>query len=252
MTLATVRGVQGRYAASDSACQSLGRAGQAACARACNAENRGLRGEVDAARLEFQNLLAASTGNADMQAWLLVSLAELETRSGNPTVAENHYRSALALAPDDYARLGLVDVLLDNGRPAQALALTDAMPRNDAVLVRRAIAAKRAGAPSASSDAEELRERFDQTAQREQLQSARDTAVRRHAREQAMFALWVEERADLALVLARENASWQREPFDVLLLAHAARTSGPAQALREAHQLQLDMGLHDVRISSIR
>jgi len=67
-----------------------------------------------------------------------------------------------------------------------------------------------------------------------------------------MFALWVEERADLALVLARENASWQREPFDVLLLAHAARTSGQAQALREAHQLQLDMGLHDVRISSIR
>ena len=58
LTLATVRRVQGRYTPSDAACQMLQRAGQSLYARACNAENRGLRGETDAARSDLQALLA--------------------------------------------------------------------------------------------------------------------------------------------------------------------------------------------------
>ena len=87
-----MRRVQGRYAPSDAACQMLQKAGQSLYARACSAENRGLRGETDAARADLQALLAASARNADVQAWLLVSLAELELRSGAVAVAEKHFR----------------------------------------------------------------------------------------------------------------------------------------------------------------
>ena len=251
LTLATVRRVQGRYAPSDAACQMLQKAGQSLYARACSAENRGLRGETDAARADLQALLAASARNADVQAWLLVSLAELELRSGAVAAAEKHFRDSLALASDDYARLGLVDLLLDDARPQQALALTATMARSDATLVRRAIAARRAGAPSARADADELRARFDQAAQRQQLQSDASRPARTHARELAMFALWVEDRPALAVELARENTRLQREPIDVLLLARAAMAARQPGVVREAQQIQRDMGLHDVRINTI-
>ena len=251
LTLATVRRVQGRYAPSDAACQMLQRAGQALYARACNAENRGLRGATDAARAELQALLAASARNADTRAWLLVSLAELELRSGAVATAEKYYRDSLSLASDDYARLGLIDLLLDTGRAQQAWELTGSMARSDAVLVRRAIAARRTGAPSAGADADELRARFDQAAQRQQLQSGPDASVRTHARELAMFALWVEDRPELAVDLARENSRLQREPIDVLLLARAAMAARQPQVVREAQQMQRDMGLHDVRITNL-
>ena len=251
LTLATVRRVQGRYAPSDAACQMLQKAGQSLYARACSAENRGLRGETDAARADLQALLAASARNADVQAWLLVSLAELELRSGAVATAEKHFRDSLALASDDYARLGLVDLLLDDARPQQALALTDTMARSDATLVRRAIAAKRAGTPSARADADELRARFDQAAQRQQLQSGATRPARTHARELAMFALWVEDRPALAVELARENTRLQREPIDVLLLARAAMAARQPGVVREAQQIQREVGLHDVRINTI-
>ena len=251
LTLATVRRVQGRYAPSDAACQMLQRAGQTLHARACNAENRSLRGGTEAARADLQALLAASARSADTQAWLLVSLAELELRSGAVAAAEKYYRDSLSLASDDYARLGLIDLLLDNGRAKQAWVMTGAMPRSDAVLVRRAIAARRIGAPSARADADELRARFEQAAQRQLLQSGSDAPGRTHARELAMFALWVEDQPGLAVELARENTRLQREPIDVLLLARSAMAARQPQAVREAQQMQRDMGLHDVRIASI-
>ena len=252
LTLATVRRVQGRYTPSDAACQMLQRAGQSLYARACNAENRGLRGETDSARSDLQALLTASAGSADTRAWLLVSLAELDLRSGAVAAAEKHFRDSLTLASDDYARLGLIDLLLDNGRPQQAWALTSSMARSDAVLVRRAIAARRIGASSARADADELRARFEQAAQRQQLQSGSDNPVRTHARELAMFALWVEDRPELAVQLARENTRLQREPIDVLLLARSAQAARQPQGVREAQQMQRDMGLHDVRIAEVR
>ena len=103
-----------------------------------------------------------------------------------------------------------------------------------------------------SADADELRARFEQAAQRQQLQSGSDNPVRTHARELAMFALWVEDRPELAVQLARENTRLQREPIDVLLLARSAQAARQPQGVREAQQMQRDMGLHDVRIAEVR
>ncbi len=250
LTLATVRRVQGRYAASDAACQAIGRAGQAFYAQACTAENDSLRGAQDAARDGFQRLLAAPGLGADSRAWLTVSLAELETRAGRPAQAETHYRAALAAAADDdYARLGLVDLLLAAGRAEEALRLTDTMARSDTVLVRRAIAARRAGTAEAKADAMEMRARMAQADQRRQLEPAASAGPRTHGREQAMFALWVENQPAQALTLARENLTLQREPIDLLVFVQAARAAGHQGALQEARKIEQDMGLHDARLA---
>lgn len=244
ITLATVRRVQGRYADSDAACRPLVDAGAALHAGACLAENAALRGEFEPARTRLSSLLATPGLPAATRAWLLVTQAELEQRAGRAAPADAAFRAALALLPDSYARLAYADFLIEQRRPAEALTWLKGEPRNDAVLLRLAIAGKLAGSPDAARDAADMRDRIT-------LANQRPDASLFHGREQAMFALQVEADPARALALARGNVAHQREPLDLLVLAQAARAAGDAAALQEARGLTRQMGLHDQRIQSL-
>ncbi len=241
LILATVRRVQGRYAESDAACKQVARAGAAVHAKACAAENAGLRGQVMQARSTIDLLLADSRLPLDTRTWLTTSLAELEQRAGNASAADTAYQAALRLAADAYTTLAYADFLIEQKRPAQALARLRGQTRSDAVLLRLAIAGTQAGAASASADVAEMRERIA-------LANERPDAKIFHGREQAMFALAVEHDAKRAWELARGNVAQQREPLDVLVLTQAARASGEPSALQEAKRVATEMGLHDHRV----
>ena len=245
LTLATIRRVQGRYAESDEACRSLAAIATASVyARACTAENQSLRGEFDRARATLIELQASPRLAAATQAWLLTTLAESEARAGRATAAEKAYRAALRLTPDDYTALSLADFLMESGRHGDARAVLERLARTDAVVLRLAMAGVRLKMPAAARDAQEMRDRVTQANLRPQAQSL-------HAREQAMFALVVEQQPERALELARSNVALQREPIDLLLLAQAARAAGRPQALREAERLRDQMGLKDVRLDAL-
>jgi len=239
LTLATVRRVQGRYAESDVACAALARVGSPLYAQACRAENDGLRGNFDAARTRLHRLLAAAR-DAATRNWLLTSIAEFESRAGRPVEADAAYRAALAARADAYTTLSYVDFLLQQDRRDDARVQLRDQARSDAVLLRLAIAGRNAQSP----EAREMRERLA-------LAALRPEARTTHAREQAMFALWVDHDAERALALARENVRHQREPLDLLVLAHAARAAGDAGALGEAATLAQEIGLHDLRLEAL-
>lgn len=247
LTLATVRRVQGRYADSDAACEQVARAGAALHSAACLAENAGLRGEVALARAAFTRLLSTRQNppsTSATQAWLTTSLAELEQRAGHAVAAETAFKSALQLDPDSYTTLAYADFLIEQRRPAQALQILQGQARSDAVVLRLAIAATQASAPSAAADVAEMRARIA-------LANERPDARVFHGREQAMFALEVDRDARLALELARGNAAQQREPLDLLVLAQAARASGDAAAIAHAQRLASEMGLVDQRARAL-
>ena len=244
ITLATVRRVQGRYADSDAACHRLMDAGAALHGGACLAENAALRGEFDAARTSLTGLLATPGLPAGTRAWLLVTQAELEQRAGRTAAADAAYRASLALQGDSYARLAYADFLIEQRRPAEALTWLEDEARNDAVLLRLAIAGKLAASPTAQRDAAEMRERIA-------LANQRPDAKLFHGREQAMFALSVDGDAVRALDLARGNVAHQREPLDVVVLARAAKAAGNAAALDEVRGLTREMGLHDRRVQTL-
>lgn len=244
LTLATVYRVQGRYADSDAACLNVGRSGAALHESACRAENAALRGDVVAARATLNGLLAEPGLPNATRTWLLTTVAELEQRAGRAAAAEAAFRAVLRLETDAYATLAYADLLLDQGRPLDALKLLHDQQRNDAVLLRLAIAGTRAHAPGAARDVAEMRERIT-------LANERPEARKFHGREQAMFALDVDGDARLALELARGNVDKQREPLDLLVLAQAARASGDAAALAEARQLRDRVGLHDRRVDAL-
>jgi len=240
LTLATVLRVQGRYADSDGACR---RVGVGVYASACLAENAALRGETAAARRSFQELLADARLPPSTRGWLLTSLAELEERDGRTAAAEAAYRGVLRLGRDTYASIAYADFLIAQKRPAEALAVLKDEARTDTVLLRVAIAATRANAPSGPRDVAEMRERIA-------LANERPEASVFHGREQAMFALAIDRDAERALALARGDVARQREPLDLLVLAEAARASGRRDAIEEARRLKSALGLHDRRIDA--
>lgn len=244
LTLATIRRVQGRYAESDTACNSLLQIHAALHAKACLAENAALRGDFDAARSQLDALIASPGLTDSLRAWLLTTKAELEERSGDARASEAAYREVLKLGPDSYAALGFADLLIDQRRPREALAVLRHEVRSDVVLLRVAIAGMQARSSTAAADAAELRERFA-------AENLRPDAQVLHGREQAMFALHVEGDKRRAFELAKVNVVRQREPLDVLVLARAASALGEQAALAEARRVRDEMGLHDRRIDAL-
>ena len=244
LTLATVLRVQGRYAESDEACRGLAASGAELHSAACLAENAALRGEVAAARRSFEALLARPGLPVPTQGWLLTSLAELEQRERRSAAADAAWRRVLAFGPDTYAAIAYADFLIAEGRPAEALATLEREPRSDTVLLRLAIAGRRANAARAAADTDEMRARIAQANERPEAKTL-------HGREQAMFALFIEAAPTRALALARGNVERQREPLDLLLLAEAARAGGDAAAIDEARRLKAAVGLHDRRIDAL-
>ncbi len=245
LTLATLHRLQGRYVASNQACAAVERAGEAFYAQACFAENWGLQGQTQKARSALQALAANDGRTSDQRAWLLTTLAELEARSKRTGPAEQAYKAAMLLSPRDaYAAVSYADFLLQQHRAADAVVLLKDQSRSDAVLLRLTWARQQVQAPEAVQDLKELLERMkqDKLSAQERLG---------HAREHAMFALWIQKDAKQALVLARANLTVQREPVDLLLFAQAARLSQQRQALKEVSQLKKEMGMFDERLDAL-
>ena len=192
----------------------------------------------------MNELLAAPRLPADTRNWLLTTLAEVESRAGRSGPADQAYVAALAAQSDSYTRLSYADFLFEQQRFAEALAQMKDQPRTDAVLLRLAMFGTRLKSPDGARDAAEVRQRMA-------LAALRPDARTTHAREQAMFALWVDGKPERALELARINVRHQREPLDVLLLAQAAQAAKSAAGLREAGKVRDEMGLRDSRLDAL-
>jgi hypothetical protein len=242
--------VRGRYNESDAACRSLGRVGPTFYGVACLAENAGLRGHHAEARDALRALLSdpalRDTHQAATRQWLLTSVAEVEELAGRPAEADAAYRQAMAAQPSGYLLLAYSDYLQRAGRHAEIARLLANEARSDAVLLRLAIAgaaSSTARSKGAQAEADELRQRFEAAALRPGT-----TAL--HAREEAMFALDVQNDPKRALELARMNVQLQREPIDLLVFARAATAANDTAARGEVKALMQQIGLKDARVDA--
>ena len=93
----------------------------------------------------------------------------------------------------------------------------------DILLLRRAQAAVRSGAPDAASEADELGERFA---------ALRARGDRVHLREEARYTLEIRDTPDAALALALDDWRVQKEPLDarIVLEARARRAQAAGGA----------------------
>lgn len=168
----------------------------------------------DGQRTEF----AAGTAG-----WATAIAADVAAAAGRQDAALEYYRQAFrAGKPGLPLRLSHADFLLAVGQPREALNALRDTSATDAVLLRRAIAAKRLTLSEEAELVESLRNRF-------QVQNETGTE-RLHLREQALFALYVDEDPQTALRLALQNWDIQKGPEDAQLLQEAAVAAGRRRA----------------------
>ena len=207
----------------------------------CLADLASLQGD-QAAFDRVDRLLKGRRIAPSERAWILTVHAEMAERLGRDADAERLFRAAVATDPGSYSRVAYTDFLLTKGRMGEVEPLLHASPATDAVLLRRAIALKRAKAPGAKAAIAELRLRFESSV-------ARDDSL--HLREMARFALEIDDDAAAALPLARRNWALQKEPADALLLAAAARAAGRPQEADPVRDFAREPGLFDGRLDAL-
>ena len=237
ITRSVVLGVKGRYEEAKASCQPLPSLAPPLVFAVCEASIDAVTGSAAAAYDRLAKVVATGRRLSTAEnEWAVSTLGEIAERLGRDDDAEKHFREALALDPGDpYVVSAYADLLLDLGRPKEALALVDGKTENDNLLLRLALAEGLTHAPFAAAHKQLLRERFDASHLRG------DTV---HRREEARFVLGLEDDPTAALALARANWDVQHEPWDARVLLEAAiaakepKAADPVLEFLDAHKLE--------------
>jgi thioredoxin-like negative regulator of GroEL len=208
----------------------------------CLARALTLSGEAEPALGTLAAAMAAPSRKASgFRAFALSVEAEALEALGRQAEAEWLYRTALAGGTSDVQTLAsLADLLLDRGRPGEVLDLLREQGEADVLVLRRAIAARRAGDPGLADWSSVLRERFA---------AAAAAGNRVHLREEARFLLEVEGDAAGALALASENWRVQKEPADARLLLECALAANQPKAAKPVVAHIAETGFKDERLA---
>ena len=239
LTLATIERVQGRYAASMKACNSITEPPAQLYARACALETLSMQGQWASAREGLAQLLSEQRLPVQ-QAWLQSLQAENELRAGDRAAALKYFSISLSLADDGYTALAYADTLLDEGQAQAVLRVLEAQPSSDSVLIRRARAYKLLNNPQAEVLVRELSSRFATLLQRGGMLG--------HAREQALFEGYVVGDSSAALAAAKENLKLQRESIDWLIAIRSAQAAGQSGEKTRLLRELAETGLKDARL----
>lgn len=226
LTRATVQTVRADYPAATASCARLSSLAGQLVSLTCIANVGAVTGKLRASEQLLAMAFARDGGDsAEVDAWVLSSLADMAARRGAGALAEQRYRQALALAPRDTYLLGAyADFLLDQHRPAAVLPLLQPHVRADGLLLRHALALHALGRDQT------LAQELADLAQRFAAADRRGDGI--HLREQARYELELRGDAPRALAQARRNWDTQRELPDArILLAAAAATHDRAAAV---------------------
>jgi predicted Zn-dependent protease len=243
---ATVLTVTGHYQRAREDCAKLILVASPLVVTTCLAGPTSLGGDADGAYRGLAQALARPGEAPQVRIWAATLAAEIAARRGDAVAAEAHFTAALALDPrDPYLRGAFADFLLDRSRPREVLPLVRDDTRNDALLLRLALAEQALPEERVAFERHrrELADRFD---------AARARGDSLHRREEARFRLTVENDAHGALALARDNWATQREVADLRVLANAARAAGDATALSIVDEWIAANRLQDVALVADR
>ena len=245
LLFASISQVRGNVRAARAACLKLIPISDPLVGATCAASTAALSGNATDAEPLLRNALDDSSAATPAErTWAWTILAEMRAASDNASGARTAFEQALRVSPDDvYARAAFSDLLLDSGDVRQARTiLGDDPSRADALLLRAAIAAQRAGDADASALRDTLSQRFAE---------ARARGDDTHLREQARFSLDVEHDTAGALDLAQRNFKAQREPADARLLFEAADAAGDARAAQPALSWLKETGIRSPHLRKL-
>lgn len=224
LTRATIQVVLGRFETADEDCRRLHALRRPDLGFLCQSTALTLTAEAPVVYKRLDAILAqGGVVDASLRSYAQGLMGEVAALQGWDDLARTHLAAALEADPAGLRlRIMLADVLLEDDDAAAAFALLDGVPEVDAVLLRRAIAARRLGRGAVAMAAEaELARRFRQNI---------DLGLKAHAREETLFYLRLAPDFGLALDRALVNWNLQHEIEDAQLLLDAAAAAGRPEA----------------------
>lgn len=223
LTRAVVLTVRGRYGEARESCAHVAPLTSELVLAVCTTGIDSVTGHAGEAGARLTGVLARNPElPREERSWALSSLGEYAVRANRLDDAAAHFAETIALDPDDsYARAAAADLALDRGDPQAALELVRGREINDTLLLRIAIAERRAATPEAKAHTDQLAARFAAS-------KLRGDVV--HRREESRFQLDLMDDPAEALALAIANWEVQKEPADVRVLLDAARAAHRPEA----------------------
>ncbi len=242
LTRAVVHEVRAEYALAQQDC-GLARfhIGDAA-AVACLAGASSLTGHAATTLIALKISDADPASPEAERLWALTVEGEVASRLGRNAEAEDAFKRARAIAPDDSYLLGAyADLLLGLDRPREVAAMLADRTRIDPLLLRLSEAEERLGAPDPSHI----------TALAQSFETSRRRGDIVHEREQARFALHVQHQPQEALTIAQSNWRVQREPADARILMEAALAAQRPEAAAAALAWYRENKVEDMAIAGL-
>lgn len=238
LTLAAVHQAQAEYPSALHDCGQFADRTLGLAPDICTASVMALTGHAQLALRAMGISLSQNQAEARAQpavaVWAITVQAETADRVGEPA-AERYYQAALRLdATDPYLLAAWSDWLLDHDRPRDVIALLSGLTRIDPLLLRLALAERAIGDGQAATHIADLAARFE---------TSRLRGETVHRREEARFALHLQQQPQRALQLAKANWTVQREPADARILLEAALAAG---APRDADPVRLWLRINAV------
>jgi tetratricopeptide (TPR) repeat protein len=222
---ATIHTVTGDYAAALADCETIARL-RADVGFLCQATTLVLTTSAPEVAERLTGILAIEGAlDPSLAPWATSLLGEIAMMQGDAATAETHFRAVLADDPGAQRdQLMLADVLLGQGQAAEVSALLQDAPGTDGVLIRRVLAARAVG-----QDLPDVVATLTTRAQR-----SLDLGLTAHAREEAMFYLFIADNPTHALERAESNWALQHEYDDARLLILSAEAAGNPAAAKPA------------------
>ena len=248
LTRATVLTVLGRYAEARRACLPLLQLTPGLVALTAVTSVTSLNGEAERGRGLLRDALERNpAAGIQEKVWALTVLAEISSQALGRTSEAEHvdFQNALALGQRDPYLLGAyADLLLDEDRAGEAMALLKEETRADGLLLRLALAESALTPRPASLEAHvaDLRARFEAS-------HLRGDFV--HQREEARFTLWLLRQPVEALRLAQANWRVQHEPADARILLESALAARDAEAARPVLEFIRTNRLEDAQLNKL-
>lgn len=244
LTRATVLTVIGQYDQAKASCGHLYGMAPGLITLTCLANVGSMNGDARRSYQSLSQALASSPrASPGIRVWVLTLLGEMADRLGEASQAEAHFRAAMALeSPDGYLLGAYADFLLDHKRPSEVVGLLQSKTRNDALLLRYALALKALRSPQATQQIEILRQRFAAAAMRG------DTV---HQREQSRFELHLMNDSKAALATAHRNWKVQKEAADLRVLVEAAIVAKDEATLTQVRAWLKKTGFEDRAVTAL-
>jgi Tfp pilus assembly protein PilF len=223
LTLAAVAQVQGDMQAARKACAHLLSSSDPLIPGACLSSLNAVTGRAENAYQVLTQLWPQARAEPlTVQSWIQGILADTAKYLGDQAAADQHYRLALQLTPEDNFLLAdYGDFLLDQKRAQEALDLLKNESQSDTSFLRQVYAEEALGLPQAATDARQMASRFTALEIR---------GTRTYQREQTGFELYLQHDPQRALELAQQNWTVQRAPEDMRVLLEAALDAGKPEA----------------------